>query len=71
MTDDKDKIHTTFGEIGAASLTTGGLGAGGAATDTGGLDADGNELGAVNPGTDDGKTEAKRAEDAEAGARTR
>lgn len=71
MSDHKDKIHTPFGEIGAASLTTGGLGAGRAATDTGGLDADGNEFGAVRPGTDDGKTEAKRAEDAEAAARTR
>ena len=68
MTDQKDKLHMPYGEINPDNLTTGGLGTGASRTDTGGLDAAGNELGAVHTGSDRGEDEAQREEEADAGA---
>ena len=69
MTDDNDKIHLPQGSINPDDLTTGGRGAGDSGTDTGGLSSDGTELGAVSPGSDEGRTEAVREEQADKGAR--
>ncbi len=66
MADDKNTLHTAYGKADPEGLTPGGQGAGASRTDTGGLDADGNELGAVNPGTGQGREEGKRMDDADA-----
>jgi len=57
------------GNIDPDDLTKGGLGSGDSDTDTGGLDANGNELGAAGPGSDEGRSEGKREEQADRGAR--
>ncbi len=68
MADDQDKLHTPLGEVNADKLTTDGAGSGASDTDTGGLDAEGNELGVSAHGRAEGRPEAERMKDAEAGA---
>lgn len=71
MTDkneEEDKVSIPHGEIKRSSLSTGGEGAGMSSTDTGGLDASGNELGADSPGDDHGRQEKQRLKEADAGA---
>ncbi len=63
-----DTLKMPFGRINPDDLSTQGAGAGASQTDTGGLDADGNELGAASPGSDNGRAEAQRMDDADAGA---
>jgi hypothetical protein len=74
MTDDKKDddgtLHMPYGEISPNDLSTGGVGSGTSSTDTGGLDAAGNELGATSPGGDQGRQEGKRMDAADAGARS-
>lgn len=68
MADDKDKLHTSFGDIHPDNLTTGGAGAGASSTDTGGLDPEGNELGAASADHTGGRSEGERRKDADEGA---
>ena len=70
MADDKDETITTpWGDERPQDLSTGGAGSGASTTDTGGLDASGNELGATSPGSSQGRSERDRKDDADAGAR--
>jgi hypothetical protein len=67
--EEKDTILLPTGRISPDDLTVGSPGSGGAPNDTGGLDGAGNELGAVGAETGSGRSEGKREDDADAGAR--
>lgn len=65
MADEKERVKTPWGSTGTADLTPGAQGSGaGGSTDTGGLDAEGNELGAADTGTATGKSEGQREDEA-------
>lgn len=68
MADDEERLQTSFGDLRPDNLTTDSAGSGASNTDTGGLDAEGNELGAASRDKAEGRSEGERRKDADQGA---
>jgi len=59
--DNQSTVHAPWGKTSTEGISPGGAGSGaGGSTDTGGLDASGNELGASTPNSEQGMSEKDR-----------